>query len=122
MTTHHSQTVIVTCSFCQRLNTEVTTLVAGPGVFICDGCVALASGIIEGKQVLTPRIAPWERDTNLDEVLSNLAPVSAAGLQAEQNLTAWVTKARTLGATWTQIGQALGMARQSAWERFSGEK
>ncbi len=49
-------------------------------------------------------------------------PASAAGAQVEHNLAAWVSKARCLGATWSQIGEALGMARQSAWERFSGEE
>lgn len=33
-----------------------------------------------------------------------------------------VAKARTRGITWTRIGAALGMTRQSAWERFSGEE
>ena len=28
---------------------------------------------------------------------------------------------RQVGKSWTQIGQALGMTKQSAWERFSGE-
>jgi hypothetical protein len=48
--------------------------------------------------------------------------VAAAGTQAEQNLGLWVAKARSLGAKWSQIGQALGVTRQSAWERFSGEE
>jgi hypothetical protein len=30
--------------------------------------------------------------------------------------------ARSLGATWAQIGAALDMTRQPAWERFSGEE
>ena len=55
------------------------------------------------------------------EVLGYLAPVAAGGAQVERNLGAWVTKARSLGATWSQIGQALGVTRQSAWERFSRE-
>jgi len=114
--------VIAKCSFCEKPNTEVGTLVAGPGVFICGGCVALAAEIIEGKSVSVPRIAPWERDMALEEVMSLLAPVAAAGAQVEQNLAVWVAKARALGGTWSQIGQALGMARQSAWERFSSEK
>jgi hypothetical protein len=46
----------------------------------------------------------------------------AAGAQVERNLAAWVGKARSLGSTWAQIGAALGMTRQSAWERFSGEE
>jgi hypothetical protein len=42
--------------------------------------------------------------------------------QVEQHLTGWVRRARELGATWARIGESLGMARQSAWERFSGEE
>ena len=30
-----------------------------------------------------------------------------------------VTKARDAGRTWTEIGEALGVTRQSAWKRFS---
>jgi ATP-dependent protease Clp ATPase subunit len=30
------------CSFCGRAQQEVAKLVAGPGVYICSGCVALA--------------------------------------------------------------------------------
>jgi hypothetical protein len=33
-----------------------------------------------------------------------------------------IVDTRELGSTWATIGEALGMARQSAWERFSGEK
>jgi len=29
---------------------------------------------------------------------------------------------RASGKTWTQIGQALGMTKQSAWEKYSGEE
>jgi ATP-dependent Clp protease ATP-binding subunit ClpX len=29
---------------------------------------------------------------------------------------------RERGVTWARIGEALGMTRQSAWERFSGEE
>jgi hypothetical protein len=29
---------------------------------------------------------------------------------------------RSRGKTWTQIGQAFGMTKQAAWERFSGEE
>jgi hypothetical protein len=111
--------VIARCSFCAKPNTEVETLVGGPGVFICDGCVQLCVSVIEGKPADAPLIAPWEHDLPLEQVLSNLAPVSAASSQVQQNLAAWVGKARALGGTWSQIGEALGMTRQSAWERFA---
>jgi ClpX C4-type zinc finger len=34
------------CSFCGKTRAEVDRLVAGPGVFICDSCVALCHEII----------------------------------------------------------------------------
>ena len=33
-----------------------------------------------------------------------------------------VARARESGCTWAEIGQALGISRQAAWERFSGEE
>ena len=32
-----------------------------------------------------------------------------------------VQRAREAGHTWTQIGEALGVTKQTAWERYSGE-
>ncbi len=32
-----------------------------------------------------------------------------------------VSKAREASHTWTEIGEALGVTKQTAWERFSGE-
>jgi hypothetical protein len=110
------------CSFCLKPNTEVTTLVAGPGVFICDGCVALSALLIEGKPASVPQLALWEHFASADEALENLPRVAAAGAQVEQTLTGCVRRAHVLGATWARIGEALGMTRQSAWERFSGEE
>ncbi len=91
-------------------------------MFICDGCVALCSQVIAGKPASVPQVAPWEQDATLGEVLANLTPVATAGAQVEHNLAAWVGKARSLGATWAQVGEALAMTRQSAWERFSAEE
>jgi ATP-dependent protease Clp ATPase subunit len=34
------------CSFCGQGEDKVAKLVAGPGVYICDGCVQLASQVI----------------------------------------------------------------------------
>jgi hypothetical protein len=45
------------CSFCRKNDTEVLKLVAGPGVFICDKCVAIASRMMSDDcrdDVLTP--------------------------------------------------------------------
>jgi len=113
-------TVIASCSFCLKPKDEVGTLVAGPGVFICDDCVNLCTDLIKGKPAVVPQLAPWDLATTMDEVLFSLPRVAAAGAQVEENLAGWVHRARALGATWAAIGEALGMTRQSAWERFSG--
>ena len=36
------------CSFCGKKDAEVSKLVAGPRVYICDECVAVASRLMEG--------------------------------------------------------------------------
>jgi hypothetical protein len=80
--------LLASCSFCLKAYTDVGTLVAGPGVYICDECVALCSQLIADKpKSLEPksvqRIAPWEAEAGLDEVLSSLPRVAKAGNQAE---------------------------------------
>lgn len=39
------------CSFCGKSQREVRKLIAGPTVFICDGCVGLCNDIIEDEKV-----------------------------------------------------------------------
>jgi hypothetical protein len=112
--------VVAACSFCLKPDDEVGTLVAGPGVYICDECVGLCVTLIEDKPTGHPRVAPWELVSDVDEALAGLPRIAAAGAQVELNLVASVRRARTLGATWAAVGEALGITRQSAWERFSG--
>ena len=38
------------CSFCGKSETEVAKLVAGPRVYICESCVAIASQIIRDSE------------------------------------------------------------------------
>ncbi|GAB3580453.1 ClpX C4-type zinc finger protein [Amycolatopsis endophytica] len=103
-------------------NTEVSALVAGPGVFICDGCVELCRQVIDANPGTMPQLAPWEQIDDVEEVLSALPRVARTADQVEHNLLDWVRRARALGASWARVGDALGMARQSAWERFSGDR
>ena len=35
------------CSFCGKKQAQVVKLIAGPGVYICDQCIALCTEIIE---------------------------------------------------------------------------
>jgi ATP-dependent Clp protease ATP-binding subunit ClpX len=38
------------CSFCGRSEHDVTNLVAGPRVYICDACIDTCSGIIAAER------------------------------------------------------------------------
>lgn len=114
--------VTASCSFCLKPSNEVAKLVAGPGVYICDGCVDLCRQIISSPPSLPPGLTSWDEDLDLDGVLASLPRMAAAGAQVEGNLSRLVKRARVLGATWAAIGTSLGTTRQSAWERFSGEE
>jgi hypothetical protein len=116
------EAAIASCSFCGKLNTEVAALVAGPGVYICDECVRLAQQVIDAKPASVARHTPWQLAGDVHAVLENLPRIARAGALVEEALTGWVRRARELGATWARIGEALGMTRQSAWARFSGEE
>jgi ATP-dependent Clp protease ATP-binding subunit ClpX len=41
------------CTFCGKLRTEVETLIAGPGIYICNECVALCNEIIDEERAPT---------------------------------------------------------------------
>lgn len=121
MTSATQQPVIAACSFCGKPGTEVAALVAGPGMYICSECVTLAQQVIDANDDKFPHLAPWQQISDVAAVLENLPRVARASVQVEESLTAWVRRGRELGATWVRIGEALGMTRQSAWARFSGE-
>lgn len=53
-----------------------------------------------------------------DSTLDELSQASASVKRAEAELSATVIAARKTGASWAQIGAALGMTRQSAHERW----
>jgi len=72
--------------------------------------------------VRLPTLAPWELASHKDDVLVALPRVVAAGAQSEGERDPVGDRARSLGATWAALGDAPGMTRQSAWERFSGDR
>jgi ClpX C4-type zinc finger len=112
----------IVCSFCLKPTSDVATMVAGPGVYICNECVSLCVLLIDSKPKDMPDVATQDDQMSDDTLLTLLPKIAAAGAQVDRRLSLYVTKARARGITWTRIGAALGMTRQSAWERFSGEE
>jgi hypothetical protein len=109
------------CSFCLRCEEETAKIIAGPGSYICDACVEQCLQILGGEQSdlqsPEPDLPRWS--TMTDEALLDRLPLIAASLQqVEEALEQWVVEARRRSASWARIGEALGISRQSAWERF----
>lgn len=105
------------CTFCGKSQHRVAKLIAGPGCFICDECVGLCRTILDGKPVPDRGFAPLARPT---EDLLELLPSVDYAAEAHRNfLQSIVETLRGREASWAEIGRALGVSRQSAWERFS---
>ena len=103
------------CSFCGKSEREVTKLLAGPKVHICDACVDVCNGILEA---LPRTFAGWDAMTN-EQLLASLKPAAATVDATRALLQSQVETLRQRGVSWEAIGGALGISRQAAWERFS---
>jgi hypothetical protein len=108
----------VCCSFCIKEKGAVAKLVAGPGVYICNECVNLCNLIIAEDPA--PSVGGW-LDQPDDEMLASLARIQAVVSQVDAAVHDHVDILRSRGISWTRIGEALGVSKQAAWERFSGE-
>ncbi|MFD0852236.1 ClpX C4-type zinc finger protein, partial [Actinomadura adrarensis] len=94
------------CSFCGKAQNEVGTLVAGPGVYICDECVGLAESVIEEfrDQEVDVRLPMWQSLSD-EEMLQHVPRVAAVADQVEADLRGWVQELRRRGVTWARIGE-----------------
>jgi ClpX C4-type zinc finger protein len=104
------------CSFCRKDDATVAKLIGGPGVYICDACVGLCNRILQGKP--TPPFPGWD-SLGDDALLRTLRPSSVAVDTVREVLQDHVDLLRKRGVSWERIGDALGVSRQAAWERFS---
>ena len=107
------------CSFCFKSQHQVRKLVAGPAaVFICDGCVALCNKWIAGRPP-RPSKAPSSDELPTERLLECLRPIEDTIQGKGGQLQQVVDILRSREVSWAQIGTALGISRQSAWERFT---
>jgi ATP-dependent Clp protease ATP-binding subunit ClpX len=107
------------CSFCIKSQHEVKMLIAGPAaIFICDECVALCNECLAGR-FPDPSKFPSDKELPTERLLERLRAVEDT-LQGKGNqLQTLVELLRSREVSWAQIGAALGISRQSAWERFT---
>lgn len=107
------------CSFCLKSQHEVEKLIAGPGlVMICDACVGMCQEYLAGR---TPDLSgfPPPKELPTERLIAQLPGVEAT-VRGKRTQLQWVVdELRRREISWADIGQALGISRQSAWERFS---
>ena len=110
------------CSFCGKAQTEVKTLVSGPGVFICDECVELCQEIIakEAATAVSTQTVPGLLPDNAatETLLKTLAGYNGAFERVDAGMQDIVDILRDREVRWATIGQALAVSRQAAWKRF----
>lgn len=116
-----------TCSFCGVQGTADTLFAGGLGAMMCSDCVSAFHkqfSTEEGRRAISLRSMarmPWDEMSDT-ELLANLPMIAATATQVSSFLADWVQLARDRGLSWTEIGQALGVSRQAAWERFTRGK
>lgn len=105
---------VLSCSFCLRTSAEVERLLGGTGAHICDGCVGECDRILADPSIPFPGF-----DEEDDEaLLRRLPPAAGRVASADAGLRGLVDLLRSREVSWARIGDALGVSRQAAWERF----
>lgn len=117
-----TEEVIASCSFCGKPNTEVKTLVAGPGVFICNECVDLSVTVVAATAGVSSeesaRLRAQALDRPAQDILDMLPGMARSAARVELELARWVGRAREKGADWQQIADVLGTSAGDARQRF----
>jgi hypothetical protein len=107
------------CSFCFKSQHEVKRLISGPfSVFICDECVDLCNEII-ARRPRTPSKSSTPDEMSTEFLLERLQAIEDTVQGKGNQLQQAVEILRSREVSWAQIGAALGISRQSAWERFT---
>ena len=109
------------CSFCGKAQTEVKTLVSGPGVFICDECVQLCQSVIAKVATQSPQEKPSSLlpdNAPTENLLKTLGAYNGAFESIDRGMQDIVDILREREVSWAMIGQTLAVSRQAAWKRF----
>lgn len=103
------------CSFCSKTQDNVSRLLGGPKVHICDECVGACNRILEATPV---EFKGWDA-MDEEQLLSGLKVADATVDATRSVLQSHVDELRRREVSWQKVANALGVSRQAAWERFS---
>jgi ATP-dependent Clp protease ATP-binding subunit ClpX len=109
------------CSFCRKSQHQVAKLIAGPVVFICDECVAICNKVLAqvGDGAHDFPKSDWPANLPSENLLALLKTQIATVEDTRERLQVSIDILRKRDVSWADIGTALGISRQAAWERFS---
>ena len=94
-------------------------LIARPArIFICDECVELCNDVIARRPRAGTKFPP-ANELLTASLLKYLRPVEDTIQGKGDQLQSLVDILRSREVSWAQFGNALGISRQSAWERFT---
>jgi len=114
------QLVLASCTFCKKNDRQVDKLIAGPGVYICNECVALCDQILEQestREQSTDRRAQFLNRSGA-EILATLPGLAGTAAELEADLHRWVRRLRQLGTPWDDIAASLQLNVEEARQRF----
>jgi len=108
------------CSFCGVQGTKDTRFGGGLGAMICMDCLEhYYETFLSPEKTKMIQRPPWNEMTDT-EMLAKLPLIVQSVNQGDKFLRSWIELLRERKLSWAQIGQAVGISRQAAWERFSG--
>jgi hypothetical protein len=117
-TTTDVHDVLTHCSFCGKPHTAVDKLIAGPGVYICNKCVALSATIIDNPAARTASTRSSRRDYPTEDILAMLPVLVRSAERVEAELAGWIGRLRERQIEWQAIAAATGMSVDTARQRF----
>ena len=108
------------CSFCGRNGTADTRYAGGLGALMCTDCLDSFCAEFAAPENASRKVIGWsDEELSNIEMLARLPLISATGAQVDRYLRTWVNLIRERHVSYAEIGKALGVSRQAAWERFS---
>lgn len=108
------------CSFCGKRGTDDTRFAGGLGALMCTDCLERFTAAFAAPENADAKVIGWSEDGMTDaDMLARLPLIAATATQVDRYLRAWVARIRERHISYAEIGKALGVSRQAAWERFS---
>jgi DNA-directed RNA polymerase specialized sigma24 family protein len=87
---------------------------------MCLECLESFAAQFAAPENAGQQIIGWSNESMSDaDALARLPLVAATSGQVDRYLREWVSEIRTRHLSYAEIGKALGVSRQAAWERFS---